>query len=761
MKKYIHKGISLFLVMSMSVWCLTGCNTDMERRNTEKKDTIKEVKVDESELGKLLSSKMGDGTETEKKETVFVEMKADGTVSKTTVSDKLQVSGAENICDISNLEDIKNLDGDEKFTNEDGNLIWENKGKDISYQGTTTESTPVTINITYYLDGEKIEPEQLAGQSGKIKIVYEYINHSENEEDFVPFIMLTGMVLGDCFTNVEIDNGKVMDYDDAKIVIGYGAPGFKDHLIAKINNAEEYLKDIDIPESFTLTADVKDFEMNMALTLSTSELGEMNLEKTLDFSDIDQQMDALAEGTNELEKGATSLQDGAKQLKDGSVQVNDGAKDIAKYTADLYLGTTKLLTNYKIFNKSLLSGVKSADKGAKKLYAGTKSIKLASKDLDDGAKSLNNGAKNLDAAATKLDDGANSVSSGLTSVKEAFEDQKDSQGNVKAQGLNNGSKALAQGAKNANAGVKELVGTLQGTQDLIQAQIDGVIKQVSTATGGVISSEVALNQTVEGIENAVTNGMELSVVLQANGLNANAYYQLVQAYYSIQTLNTVKATFEAQMNSKASDIKALLDGMNVLERGASDLNSGIDTLYNGIAKLNTGASDLASGTSQMADGTKTLSKGTKTLSDGTGKLKTGAGTLNKGMKELAGGTKKMREKLGVASPQVKEGIASVDIGAGKISAGAKRLAKGTDSLGSGMITLLNGTKTLKDGVIQLNQEGISKITSIFGDDAKNALNIIEDVLNNGKEYKSFTGINENMTGSVRFVFKTAEIKSDK
>ena len=44
MKKYIRKGISLFLVMSMSVWCLTGCNTDMERRNTVK---IKYLNIEE------------------------------------------------------------------------------------------------------------------------------------------------------------------------------------------------------------------------------------------------------------------------------------------------------------------------------------------------------------------------------------------------------------------------------------------------------------------------------------------------------------------------------------------------------------------------------------------------------------------------------------------------------------------------------------------------------------------------------------------
>ena len=90
----------------------------------------------------------------------------------------------------------------------------------------------------------------------------------------------------------------------------------------------------------------------------------------------------------------------------------------------------------------------------------------------------------------------------------------------------------------------------------------------------------------------------------------------------------------------------------------------------------------------------------------------------------------MNSKLGDASSQVKDGIATVNSGAGQISDGAKTLANGTGSLSSGVVTLFNGTKTLKDGVVKLNDEGISKITEIFGDDTKDAVNSIEDILKN-------------------------------
>ena len=89
------------------------------------------------------------------------------------------------------------------------------------------------------------------------------------------------------------------------------------------------------------------------------------------------------------------------------------------------------------------------------------------------------------------------------------------------------------------------------------------------------------------------------------------------------------------------------------------------------------------------------------------------------------------------------------------------MAKGTGTLDSGIVTLFDGTKTLKNGVIKLNKDGISKITDIFGNDTKEIIDAVEEILNNGKSYQSFSGMNKNMTGSVKFVFKTAEIKADK
>ena len=777
MRSYIQNGISLTLALSMTVCCLSGCGTSNTAHITDTGSSNDKVKEEtkSAEVEALLTSKLGEAENTDKKETVYVEMNADGSVSKTTVSDILKVSGADNISDVSELKDITNISGDEVFARDNGKLIWENRGKNISYQGTTTKAAPIDISVTYYLDDKKISPDDLAGKSGKVKIVYDYSNNTEKDNgEFIPFLTLTGMVLNSDFSNITVDNGKIVEYNDSNIVIGYAAPGFKENLLETIDKADKYISDIDIPCSLTITADVKNFSMDMALTVATSKLGDLDLEDTLDFSDVEAQMDELADGGSSLAEGAEDLNGGAVKLKGGSAKINNGVTDIAKYTEKLSDGTKELFSKYSLFNKSLLEALASTDNGAKKAYKGTKDLKNGAVSLDDGAKkldsganTLNGGALDLDTAAGQIKSGAKDLSDGLCTAKAAFEDLKNDNGSVK-QGLNSGSKALKNGAKEANAGVKELARTLQETPSSVQTQIDQIILKLNTATGGMIGNKEALNNVAEGINEAVKQGMELNAVLKAKGIDIQTYYTLLQAYYSIQTLESVKSAFEAQISAKSAEINKLIDGMDILEQGTSSLDSGISTLYLGISQLNIGALALSQGTSQLKDGTgsltsgtKNLTSGTKDLTAGTKKLKSGALTLNSGMKQLSEGTGELKSKIGAASPQIKTGINTINSGAVQISGGAKTLSGGAASLNNGIVTLADGTKKLKNGALKLNNEGISKITGIFGEDTKNALDRIEDILNAGKNYKSFTGINNRMSGEVKFIFKTAEIKAEK
>ena len=93
-----------------------------------------------------------------KEETVYVNADATGTIDEVTVSNWLKNSGSVSgsLTDASTLKDIKNVKGDETFKASGDTLTWNTDGEDIYYQGTTDQDLPVSVKLTYYLDGKEI-----------------------------------------------------------------------------------------------------------------------------------------------------------------------------------------------------------------------------------------------------------------------------------------------------------------------------------------------------------------------------------------------------------------------------------------------------------------------------------------------------------------------------------------------------------------------------------------------------------------------------
>ncbi|MBR1865597.1 MAG: hypothetical protein IJ801_03730, partial [Lachnospiraceae bacterium] len=195
----------------------------------------------------LLGITTGNGTialaadNIEKEETVYVNLEADGTVDSVTVSDWLKnVTGTGDISDVSNLKDIKNVKGDETFKEEgDGRIVWKADNKDIYYQGTTSEELPVGVSVSYELDGWEIQPSDLAGKSGELKITIHYENRETYETEIdgekvelnTPFLMASALILPvDQFSNITVSQGKIVSEGTNQILIAYGMPGLSESL---------------------------------------------------------------------------------------------------------------------------------------------------------------------------------------------------------------------------------------------------------------------------------------------------------------------------------------------------------------------------------------------------------------------------------------------------------------------------------------------------------------------------------------------------
>ena len=172
--------------------------------------SVSSEKVKTNESGGL------DKDEVSKQETVYVNTDAAGSVKDVVVSDWLKNSGINgSVKDVSDLTDIENVKGDEKFEQNGDKLTWNTGDQDIYYQGKTDKDLPVSMTITYKLDGKETAPKDLIGKSGKLEMTIKYTNHSKQTvslagkqtELYTPFMMVTGMILSsDNFSNVTIDN---------------------------------------------------------------------------------------------------------------------------------------------------------------------------------------------------------------------------------------------------------------------------------------------------------------------------------------------------------------------------------------------------------------------------------------------------------------------------------------------------------------------------------------------------------------------------
>ena len=467
-----------------------------------------------------------------KEETVYVNADASGNPQEITVSNWLKNAGSESsVEDQSDLTNIKNVKGDETFSDNGGSLTWNTDGSDIYYQGQSNKDLPVSVKFTYLLDGQEMQPQDLVGKSGHLQIKIQYTNNEKksakvdgkNETIYSPFVMLTAMILpDDTFSNVTIDNGKVISDGSRNIVVGVGMPGLKDSLKLDTlslstddedKSSEDKTLDIDIPDSVSIEADVTDFSMSSSLTVALSDLlKDIDFDDDSALDDIKDALDDLTDAATQLVDGTSDLYDGVEELDekygefdDGVKELRDGTHDLSDGVGDLTDGVNKLADGAKQLQSGsgdLASGAKTLDDGAGKLQSGSKDLVSGVSQLASGATSLQSGAGQLQSGAAQLQSGAGTLQSGINDYTSGVDLlnagiqanlSSDSELNTKVSQFAQGINTLADGVNNYTAGTDSLAdgvtAYVAGEQQLSQGaqaltQIQGALSTLNAALDG-------------------------------------------------------------------------------------------------------------------------------------------------------------------------------------------------------------------------------------------------------------------------------------
>lgn len=704
-----------------------------------------------------------------KEETVYVNADAAGNTDEITVSNWLKNSGdvSGKLTDKSTLNDIKNVKGDEKYTADGDKITWNTDGKDIYYQGTTDKELPVSVKLTYYLDGKEIQPNKLKGKSGHLKIKVNYENKSKKnvevngktENMYTAFVMMTGMILpNDNFTNVTIDNGKVISDGNRSIVVGFGMPGLKESLnLDDIKDAD----DLTIPESLEVEADVTDFEMSSTFTVGLSDLTkDLDLDNITDMDSLQDALDELDDAALELVSGSNTLSDGTKTLADGVDSYTEGADTL-----------NEAIQKYLSKDGELSGSVTEYVNGVNKIVNGVNEYAKGTNSLADGVTSYVNGEKKLAKGAKQL----TTLSDGLTKIQGAIDKMKastDNKGEAK-EDLKVASTQLAAGTKE----LKEALGSKE-VQTLL-TQVDGMVKtgnemieeteklQTAMNTGigapvKAISKDLQNLQTELGNLNKSLGSLQTACEAKINDLkNSIAAYNTAvenaqtasknseaQIKKTVSALETQKAnaTDDAEKKELQASIDALkkakdatevignlkkqenvnitmptVDPTNIQEI-AADIQKQGTTFEKTATALQTQLPEMQGKLNKISAGKDALPQDdVKDLTTKIDALNAGMQGLDAGIDTLAAGISELDSKTSAQFPTAQQGIAALNKRFSQLSSyndaltgGALKLKKNSPTLVAGVSTLQSGTNKLANGLNTLGSqlsEGSAKLSS--------------------------------------------------
>ena len=363
-------------------------------------------------------------------------------------------------------------------------------------------------------------------------------------------------------------------------------------------------------------------------------------------------------------------------------------------------------------------------------------------DLDvsklDSADDLQASLTELSSAMSKLLDGSSELYGGLSELL-----LKSNELISGVDKLANGASALSDGAAALSAGLSELVSnndTLNaGAKQVFDTLLSTVSQKLKDNGITVDTLTVENYKTVIGglLENPTDSQKAELINIADAALNAKlSAIGVQQIYYgAVKVLLATKLSSGETQESAMAEIAAMLqnisDPQNAAAIGAAAATAESE---NGKQIINAFCLNLANQTLEP------------TVKEAVAQLDS-YNEFYKGVLAYTAGAK-----------QAYDGSTELKNGAKELSDGANALKSGSSQLVGGVQQLTDGSKRLADGLKEFNEKGISKLTSLAGDDLGSLVTRIKATVEVSRDYKSFAGIADGTDGDVKFIYRTDEIK---
>ena len=529
-------------------------------------------------------------------ETVYVIANADGSAKKVIVSQKYDPDDPNAAQEAqSSLTDAQNVKDDN------------------CWQGTTDKPLPVTMHITYTLDGKSVSADALAGKSGHVTMRFDYENTQyetktiagKSQRIYVPFAVLTGAILdSDNFRNVSVTNGKLVDDGDHTVVVGMAFPGLQENLALDTDKLE-------IPSYVEVSADVTDFSIETTLTVVTNSVFNDVDEDKLDKDALDELSDDLDKLTDAMEQ----LMDGSDELFDGLDTLLDKSHDLADGVGQLSSGLKKLDANSAQLNEGAKTVFNTLLDTANKQLQANESLSEAGITIPE--LTISNYADVLNGVIAKLDPDsviAQAEVAARQQVTAAVRAQEDTvRAAVTEQVRQNVSDNVTAAVK---ASVLEGMLKNQGmTRDQYEVADDTVKIAIGSAVDAKMNTET-VQQNISATVSAQMASPEVKALIDQN--TEQQISLLIEQNMNSETVRAQIDAATAQASAGAKQLLALrqqLDSYNTFYVGLQTYTAGVAEAAAGAVKLNKNMPDLIDGVKKLRDGSLELADGIKELNE--------------------------------------------------------------------------------------------------------------------------------------------------
>jgi putative membrane protein len=495
-----------------------------------------------------------EGKVASKDEVVYATLNAGGELDHIYVVNTLEVARAGKILDYGEFSSVKNLTDLMKLEQEGQKIEMDAPEGKFTYQGNMKEETelPWNVKVSYVLDGKKVDPSGLAGESGRLEIQVDTAeNDSANSVFYKNYLLQVSMSLPNTYENIKAPDGMVANAGKNKQITFTVMPGKE--------------------KEMSVEADVKDFEfqgVEIAAVPSTLPIDTTGTESmTGDMSELSEAIGKLNDGVADLEKGVSELNSGAGALRDGSAQYKNGVNELSGSSTELVSASSQIRDALGTINQSLSGQSANVDLSSlNELPAGLDQLAGGLNETANGLETLN---ANYSKAYAALDGAIKAIPESQVTEKEIAA-LRDSSANPRVVDQLAASYAAAQKVKGKYTSVGEAFATVEPSL----SQMSGAVKEISGQLTAISSN--------------------LSASLKETDMSG-----LAQLQKGLGELSSKYGQFHSGLVSYTD--------------GVAQLSSTYGKLHSGIAELSGGTGELESGVGELHDGTAELHQETKDL----------------------------------------------------------------------------------------------------------------------------------------------------